>query len=379
MKEQKFIFDQLLPKEEICNQDQLRRALTQNALEGGRVVLYGRRNVGKTSILKNIVIPEFLEKGGKAVLFADLFGVRSRTELALRLKLAFQETLRGFVTFESFAKGALSFLKLLKPSIEVDPYSAQMSISFSRSQETHTSHLEEVLEGIVSFAKSHKTLLVIDEFQDITFIEGAEGIMRRYFESMAQSTAIIVSGSKKHMLNKIFGTPANPLAGWGKDLTVDPISHTHYTKYLQARFQGQGIDLPESVSLFFQNSLCRMPESINIVAHNIMLNKKNVVLNNEDITTSILKSCTDRQSRFEEFLSRLLDSEKKVLIALSKCAEPVHQIQGKYFVGKTGLSPMGTQKAVQKLLDTAVLYNDSAALGLEFGDPLLKVYLQTHR
>ena len=62
MNSPKFKFDELLNTDEICNlkseADFLRKAVSRNE----KVVVYGRRNMGKTSLLKNVIAEEFAAK-----------------------------------------------------------------------------------------------------------------------------------------------------------------------------------------------------------------------------------------------------------------------------------------------------------------------------
>ena len=64
MNSPKFKFDELLNKDEICNlkseADFLRKAVSRNE----KVVVYGRRNMGKTSLLKNVIAEEFAHVKG---------------------------------------------------------------------------------------------------------------------------------------------------------------------------------------------------------------------------------------------------------------------------------------------------------------------------
>ncbi len=53
----RFIYDQLVTAENICNLTRERTAIGRHFVCRERVVVYAPRNFGKTSLLKNVVIP----------------------------------------------------------------------------------------------------------------------------------------------------------------------------------------------------------------------------------------------------------------------------------------------------------------------------------
>ena len=71
----KFVFDCLVDRENICNLKKEQIKLFQFIEKKMNVVLYAPRNYGKTSLLKNIIIPDFKKnnKNKAFVFFVDLF------------------------------------------------------------------------------------------------------------------------------------------------------------------------------------------------------------------------------------------------------------------------------------------------------------------
>jgi hypothetical protein len=142
--------------------------------------------------------------------------------------------------------------------------------------------------------------------------------------------------------------------------------------------------LTEASAKELQDLLLRIPEPINIACQALIelfgqrgSTKHPRTLGTEEIRAGVLGAVERRQGRFEEFLSKRRDAELKVLIALAKATAPVSQPQGRTFVAECGLSAGGVKKAVEALLDDAVLYKEKD--GLVFADPLLHNYLRLFR
>src|SRR3989338_9932558 len=101
----KFLFDVVLDAENICNLQEDRRFLSQQVLAGKRIVFYGRRNTGKTSLVKSIVIPTFFSKHKKGLtVFADLMGVQSMEQISSRLQRALEQGINAIQPTKTFLK-----------------------------------------------------------------------------------------------------------------------------------------------------------------------------------------------------------------------------------------------------------------------------------
>ena len=88
-----FICDRLVDRGNICNLTREQERLARCVDQGERVVVYGPRNYGKTSVIRNVVIKDFRRHNKRCfVFFADLMEVRSMQALAARLAAAFERS-----------------------------------------------------------------------------------------------------------------------------------------------------------------------------------------------------------------------------------------------------------------------------------------------
>src|SRR4051812_36665729 len=91
----RFQYDTLLDPINICNLTQELRLIEQGLKKKEKMVIYGKRNSGKTSLVKNVVIPHFRKKNPYSfVLFVDLMEVKDLLSLNQRIQISFQNSFR---------------------------------------------------------------------------------------------------------------------------------------------------------------------------------------------------------------------------------------------------------------------------------------------
>ena len=117
-----FSFYREIEIDEICNMESEISSLKKSIDEKRQVVIYGRRNVGKTSIVKNVIIPYFQKKNKESfVLFCDFLKVDNVENCAYRLRLGFQEGFRRSFPKKNKLIEMAESLKRLRPMIQIDP------------------------------------------------------------------------------------------------------------------------------------------------------------------------------------------------------------------------------------------------------------------
>ena len=125
-----FVFDRLVDRDNICNLEREQQALGDAVRRRYRMVVYGPRNYGKTSVIRNVIIEEFRRTRERHfVLFADLLGVRSMQSLSLRLSTGLQRSFAASFPVKSLLESAGRFLGALRPEIALDPQTGSPSLS----------------------------------------------------------------------------------------------------------------------------------------------------------------------------------------------------------------------------------------------------------
>lgn len=372
-----FAINTVLSASDICNYRAERLLFAKGIVRGARFVLYGLRNTGKTSLVQSLVIPDFLLAQSNAfIIQCNFSGVDSLTAIAYKIQLGFSESLlKSYPTTARF-KQLTQLLTKLRATVSIDPLTSAPSLALEFIGKKSPS-ITDVFAEIKNVAAKNRVLLFIDEFQDCSLVKGAEGELRTALEALPANTAIILSGSKKHMLAKIFAHPRAPLAGFGEDVELKPIDYDEYSKYINERLASHKLKIGFDVGIQLQNLARRIPEAINMICVQVLtMGYPAGELSYEQILDSLRQLLENRQSRFEEQIGRFSEAEQKFLSALAHVEfEPMPQ--GKEFLMKCRLSQKGAARIVKRLEDDAVIYKETR--GYFVADPLLFLYLRRYR
>lgn len=375
----KFLFDVVLDADNICNLQEDRRFLNHQALEGKRVVFYGRRNTGKTSLVKSIIIPEFSSKNKKGlVVFTDFMGVQSMEQISSRLQRSLEQAINAIQPTKTFLKNLATAIKGVRPTLTLDSATGSPTFSFGLFEGEKNIDVKTLFEQIGLYHKEKKALIVIDEFQDISFVPEAEGIIRDSLQNLPGDLPLLILGSKKHLLANIFSSPKSPLAGWGISREISSISTKDFHQYIEERYRPYDLQIDLKTTQFIQNQVQNIPESINILCEHILRShagKHSKVT--EPMILESLRGCTEERSGFyEERMLRYTEKERRFLTVMAKC-EPVATPNSKLFLQKTNLSPGGNLPILQRLAAEAVIYRTDQ--GYVLSDPLLAYYLRVFK
>jgi len=375
--------DIILDRTSICNLSVERDVLSKAIENGEHIVIFGRRNTGKTSLVKGVCVPEFLAKSKKAVaLEVDFLGVDSIAEVQTRLRIALERGLSRSFPNKQAAMKLVATLAKFRPRLELEAMTGNIEFKFVADDQTDDSmRLEQYFDEIARLASQYDLLLVMDEFQDLDFVKGAVARVRTCLQGISTKLPIIVLGSKKHLLAHIFAAYRAPMANWGKDLEISPVTsqkyQDEYFNYASGYFAAKNLDLERKQFV----ELCRrtqgIPEAINIVLNYCLSKGKSLTSQDLATETAIHLTLLEKSSRFEEVLSRFSPNERQLLAAIAKF-QPVPQLKAKTFLAHLrGMAPTSITTAAKKLEDKAEIYKEK--LGYVVGDPLLGEYLKSTR
>lgn len=374
--QKKFLYFQLLDEQNICNQQLEKKRILANIENGRKTVLYGPRNFGKTSLMKNSVIPAFKKKQKNSfVFFADLFEVKNNEQLSVRILKAFERSFAESFPVKGFLEQVKTLVMRARPEISIDPVTSLPSLSVKFPFEDRQPGVDLIFQLIRDISQKVKTLVVIDEFQDIAFVDGAQAVFRNAFESCADIPVVLL-GSKKHLLSRIFSQQDSPLAFWGEDIEFKPIDYRDYHAYISERFDQKEIRIDYETAVFLQDLLWRIPEPVNIVASHIYDNNSGINVTKELVQLSLKAVLDNRESRYERHLASLSSAEELVCAAMAKKGS-VAMPQGKDFVRCAGLTARSIGKIVSRLMDRGVIEQRDSSYRV--ADPLLNYYLLIYR
>jgi hypothetical protein len=220
--------------------DEFRRVLTE---PGAKMVVYGRRRMGKTSTLENAV-RMVNAKGGHAIV-ADISTASSITDIGNRILAAaaravgkrWQEMLKDLIArIQGGVKLAPDPVTgLLVPSFDVGL--RQDSI------ETQRQSMAQVLDSLNAIGESRKTNigLVLDEFQEITRFGGTDaewhlrGVVQRH-----KRVSYIFAGSEEHLIRAMLES-GRAFYNMLDQHHFGPIDRKHLAGWIDERIASAGL------------------------------------------------------------------------------------------------------------------------------------------
>ena len=211
------------------------KELEDHIKSGKSVILYSPRGMGKTSLVE-----EFFRRLGKgrAHVLIDMFGTETRDDLAKEMVKGVARSVYG--TLDKIKKSLGDFLRGLKFDIVLTP---EGDLRFEPSRSPTPEDLAEVFDLSERVAEKKGTPIVIafDEFQEIGNLDGEalEKLMRSKFQ-YHKKVAYIFTGSRRHLLNEIFGEERRAFYRFGRPMELGPIARDEFSQYISTKFKESG-------------------------------------------------------------------------------------------------------------------------------------------
>ena len=382
-----FVYDRLVEAQDICNFKKDIAALS-DAVEKGRCVrLYGRRNFGKTSIVKNIVAPtwEQQDPATRVPIYIDLYAAQSLHDISHEFSKAFNTAITRKQSLMEKGFAWLKTIRNMRPTWKPPTESSDFG-EFSIKTETGSDvvDFDIILSNIQRLSKTGKFsfLLIMDEFQEIANIRQAEAKLRAGLQELGAATPVIILGSKQHMLEKIFNKPKAPFHAWGTTIELRAIPYEEYFSYMQERFTraGKTIDSPTSINL--QDLMERIPESINRLCDAIAENPEIREITHAGVNQTMSSFLDRSMSIYSAMYAQFSAAERKVLLALARRDRARNVLSASFIQCADGVSKSGVEQIVRRFLDRGTVYQEFTEAGVVeylLADPLFKFYLRKYK
>lgn len=335
------------------------------------LVLYSPRRYGKTSLLLRLAM--HMEQLGRRVIYVDFYRITSQAGFIEQYtREVFSQSGRKW---KSTLKKMGQLLKGIRPVVSFD---ATGSISYSISLEAggvSSEQLESVLNLSESIDPDSEWLIIFDEFQEISKLNGDsfEKTLRATIQHH-QRCSYIFSGSRYHLLLDIFNNRSRAFYQFGKIIQLEKIPPEIMAAYVAQRFKDTGIILDAELAQAIVAVSGNIPNYVQFLASEVWLlascagsTPDQAML--EKATGIMLQNLNDY---FYQTWNDLSLQQKKVLMAFSK--EAANIFSQDYHQRHHLNSISATQVAVKKLCTDQIIMKSGSEY--EFCDPFFKLYLQ---
>lgn len=207
----------------------------------GRLVLYGERRMGKTSILGRAA--RRLESEGGHVLFVDIW---QRADLGEVNRALLRQVPASWLTGLRLERvvNALRGVAAVGLDAAGGPV---LTLAGRPAEEDHRDLFERILLGVnkVAGELDAPTAIILDEFQELEArVEGGSALLRGIAQASG-SVAYLFAGSVTGMVHDLIG-PGGPFFGL-PTLEVGPMETDHLSRWITSRLRDHGAAVEPAV------------------------------------------------------------------------------------------------------------------------------------
>lgn len=327
-----------------------RRELKKEILSSQNIVIFSKRRMGKTSLIKEVM--RSLPKGKFIVAYIDLYPTASVEDFVECYAAGVSSAVKG--ALDKVLIEVKSLLKSFTPMLTVDddgkPF---LTVDYGRNTK-RSLLLGEVIEAFPKYCakKGKKGVFVLDEFQQIGIYDKnrkMEATLRSHYQTH-KNISYVFLGSKKHLLTEIFNAPNRPFYNSARMFPLKEMDGVIMIDCVVKRFEESGCKIATPEAKYLVERAEKHPYYTQRIAHAVwsaIITDKKVVTISE-IDAAIAKT-VDENSDYFRSLCELLTSHQ--LNALKVAAH----INDEKVFSKEFLARHNWQKdSLKQALDTLV-------------------------
>jgi len=344
------MYGKVVTGDDFADREKEIKQLVKDLTSGQNITLYSPRRYGKTSLIIRVL--EILKEKNVITSFIDLYGCTSISDLVDKIIEKTVIPTQG--TLEKVGDFLRRWFSNLRPEITLNP---DGSISVSYKKDAQVIGEEKVLSQVLdapeklAVVKKKPVVVVFDEFQEISNMNGLkiEKTMRNHFQRH-KNVAYVFSGSKKHIMEEVFGEEKKPFYKFAKPFPLGKISTEDFAQFIFRKFRETDISIdPSAVEsiLEFTDGHPYFTQQFCHELWNIASEAKKV--KNEDLTEAIRTILQMHSDYFIRIWDSLALTQRRLLIAVAQEGE-VSTIYSSSFIKKFNLiSASHVKKALGSL------------------------------
>lgn len=357
-----FVYQGYESPEYFCDRVSETEQLASHLHNGRNVTLISPRRIGKTGLIRNTFY-HLKEQDKEAVcLYVDIFPTKSQTEMVRMLGNA---VINGVVSkSKSLKKKVLEYFSAWKPVLGMDPLTGFPTLSIDIEPKQSEMTLKSIFDYLTTIDK--EVFIAIDEFQQVAEYPEAttEALLRSHIQ-FAQNVHFVFSGSKKHMMAEMFGSPQRPFYQSTETMGLLPIDEETYYEFANHFFVEKkgGLDRQVFHDLFerFDGYTGYMQSVLNR-----LYEKYRKVTTSSQLIEAIRLALLGKVTQYENIVQFLTDNQFSLLKAIAserKVSQPtaqefIHQynLPGASSV-QTALETLTNKELVYLLPDGYIIYD----------------------
>lgn len=327
------------------------------------LILISPRRFGKTSLIKNV-----LKSVKRSSIYIDLQLITSVEDLSAQLL----KQIYRIHPFEKF-KTIVKSLKII-PTLNMNPINNEIEISFQTNYSDNV-FIEDTFNLIERISKKgDRTIVVIDEFQNINSFGKNVSQQLRSIIQHHQKVNYVFLGSQESLMRQIFESKKSPFYHFGYLMVLDKLPLEEFEKYLNRVF-AKITDDYKKISNDILEITKAHPYYTQQLAFTVfeLLHKK---VNEKKITElSVDEIIQTHDIDFERLWNSLNRTDMKILIGMiSTDASPLSsEYNMKNKIGATST----IFSSLKRLQNRGIIIQSNS--GYEIDDPFFKKWIEEKR
>lgn len=245
-----FVFGTIVRDDNFADRKNELKELTRDLQSHTNLILFSPRRHGKTSLIFKVM--RSLEKQGILCAYADLYPATTKARLANILATSITKTNTGRLEETlSTIRDLISPVKLTIRPEGISGITGGIELELSKGSSDTDDHLAKLydLPEKIAQKKKKKMVVVLDEFQEISKLDGTkiETNLRSKLQQH-QNVSYVFMGSQRHLLDQMFHDKNRALYGSGKPFHLGRIPAFEFRVFIKDRFKTGGINISDHIA-----------------------------------------------------------------------------------------------------------------------------------
>lgn len=362
---------EIINREEDCRR--IREALSE---PGSRLLVQGRRRMGKTTVCKAVV--NELRGAGATVMLVDFSTATQLADLSNTLLRHITASLGK--SWQDYASDLMKALRL-QLETEADPNTGSIKVRLKPSaRKAPLEEQQETFIGILNranaLAKKRKRHfgIVIDEFQEIGRFEKEASLWNLRGEIQHHANiSYVFTGSRTHLIRLLMSSD-RAFYKMFRVLNFEAIETGEMKKWLANRFSSAGIDPGDCLGdLLDQAKTCTV-DRLRMAAMCFPMALRTGTLSREIIATAYSRIIEEDKAFFHSDWQQLTAHQQNVLRALAEGEKRLtsETVRERYSLPASG----SVTNTLKSLFERGILYEVEASPGFAFDNPFFREWVR---
>jgi AAA+ ATPase superfamily predicted ATPase len=351
---------------------ELKRAVA-NFLENQiHVVLIGPRRFGKTSFTLNLL--KELEKRSYFSLFVDIFNITSHRDFLHQLLRALNAKENLKTRMKKWGKAILGMRPKLSADFDLTANRSSVGLSLEPSSETD---VKEMIQNLLNDLEkvSHKTVIAIDEFQQVAELEDQgwlEATLRTHMQQ-SKKVSFLFTGSRRSIIYDMLNNHSRPFYRSCQPIEF-PSFGEEFTDWVMERFIETGIECHREAIQHLRQLVQETPNYVQMVCfHLVAEGRRSITIKAvEEALETVVRQNT---YTYQTLLNSLTPIQQRILRLTARHGKEIYSqdLLKEYEIS----SAPAMASAIKALKKKGIIDEEGTGRGtVVFDDPLFAIWLR---